>query len=65
MANKRYVDPMLKGKKMRNGLPEDVIITNYPNVEFTTYGNYPDDLSGIDSQMKGDSKQKRRSNQKY
>ena len=65
MANKRYVDPMLKGHKQRNGLPEDVIIKNYPSVEFTTYGAYPDDLSGIDSQMRGDSRTKRPSNVKY
>jgi len=65
MANKRYVDPMLKGAKLRNGLPEDVIISNYPAVELTTFGLYPDDLSGIDAQQKGDAKQKRRSNQKY
>jgi hypothetical protein len=65
MARHFAEDPMLKGSKKRNGLPEDVIIKDYPTVEFTTYGNYPDDLGGIDSQMKGDSKQKRRSNQKY
>ena len=65
MARHFAEDPMLKGSKKRNGLPEDVIIKDYPSVAFTTYGNYPDDLSGIDSQMKGDSKKKRPSNQKY
>lgn len=65
MARHFAEDPMLKGSKKRNGLPEDVIIKDYPTVPFTTYGNYPDDISGIDSQMKGDAKKIRPSNQKY
>jgi hypothetical protein len=65
MANKRYVDPMLKGAKLRNGLPEDVIIKSYEGILPAVYGNYPDDISSITKQMNADTKTKRKSSQKY
>jgi hypothetical protein len=65
MARHFAEDPMLKGSKKRNGLPEDVIIKDYPTIEFVTYGNYPDDIKGITNQMNADTKTKRKSNQKY
>ena len=65
MARKFAQDPMMKGAALRNGLPEDVIIKDYPTVEFTTFGNYPDDIKSITKQMNADTKTSRKTNQKY
>lgn len=56
---------MLKGAKLRNGLPEDVIIKSYEGILPAVYGNYPDDISSITKQMNADTKTKRKSSQKY